>query len=57
MAAMHYTAVGRDQNSSFEVDFRIIAGVPIVLATNSPATQPLGPLVDLALMPATSTEH
>jgi CubicO group peptidase (beta-lactamase class C family) len=46
-----------DRTSVFEVDFRIIAGVPIVLATNSPAAQPLEPLVDLALLPATSTQH
>lgn len=46
-----------DQTSVFEVDFRITAGVPIVLATNSPASQPLEPLVDLALIPATSTQH
>ena len=46
-----------DQKSVFEVDFRITAGVPIVLATNSPASRPLGPLVDLALLPATSTQH
>ena len=46
-----------DQTSIFEVDFRITAGVPIVLATNSPFMQGLEPLVDLALLPATSTQH
>lgn len=46
-----------DRTTGFEVDSRIIAGVPIVLAVNSPATPPLGSLVELAVLLATSAQH
>jgi len=50
-------AASEATHGGLRVALGIATGVPTVLSTNSPGTPPLGPLVDLALILATSIQR